>query len=53
MYVFGAHFLWVFTAIALIGVLLYVYAFTGSAATDVVGEVKALLSPLILVPTIG
>lgn len=38
VYVFGAHFLWVFTAIALIGVLLYVYAFTGSAATDVVGE---------------
>ena len=40
VYVFGAHFLWVFTAIALIGVLLYVYAFTGSAATDVVGESK-------------
>ena len=41
VYVFGAHFLWVFTAIALIGVLLYVYAFTGSAATDVVGESKS------------
>ena len=41
VYVFGAQFLWVFTAIALIGVLLYVYAFTGSAATDVVGESKS------------
>lgn len=41
VYVFGAHFLWVFTAIALIGVLLYVYAFTDSAATDVVGESKS------------
>ena len=41
VYVFGAHFLWVFTSIALIGVLLYVYAFTGSAATDVVGESKS------------
>ena len=41
VYVFGAHFLWVFTAIALIGVLLYVYAFTGSVATDVVGESKS------------
>ena len=41
VYIFGAHFLWVFTAIALIGVLLYVYAFTGSAATDVVGESKS------------
>ena len=41
VYVFGAHFLWVFTAIAFIGVLLYVYAFTGSAATDVVGESKS------------
>ena len=41
VYVFCAHFLWVFTAIALIGVLLYVYAFTGSAATDVVGESKS------------
>ena len=41
VYVFGAHFLWVFTAIALIGVLLYVYAFTGSAATYVVGESKS------------
>ena len=29
VYVFGAHFLWVFTAIALLGVLLYLYAFTG------------------------
>ena len=41
VYVFGAQFLWLFTAIALIGVLLYVYAFTGPAATDVVGESKS------------
>ena len=41
VYVFGAHFLWLFTAIALIGVLLYVYAFTGSAATDVIGKSKS------------
>ena len=41
VYVFGAQFLWLFTAIALIGVLLYVYAFTGSAATDVVSESKS------------
>ena len=41
VYVFGAHFLWVFTAIALIGVLLYVYAFTGSTDTDAIGESKS------------
>ena len=41
VYVFGGQFLWLFTVIALIGVLLYVYAFTGSAATDVVGESKS------------
>ena len=41
VYVFGAHFLWVFTAIALIGVLLYVYAFTGSTDADAVGESKS------------
>ena len=41
VYVFGGQFLWLFTAIALIGVLLYVYAFTGSAATDAVGERKS------------
>ena len=41
VYVFGGQFLWLFTAIALIGVLLYAYAFTGSAATDVVGESKS------------
>lgn len=41
VYVFGAQFLWLFTAIALIGVLLYVYAFTGSAATDAIGESKS------------
>ena len=40
VYVFGAQFLWVFTAIALIGVLLYVYAFTGSTDTDAIGESK-------------
>ena len=31
VYVFGAHFLWVFTAIALLGVLMYIYAFTDKA----------------------
>ena len=41
VYVFGGQFLWLFTAIALIGVLLYVYAFTGSATTDVIGESKS------------
>ena len=41
VYVFGGQFLWLFTAIALIGVLLYAYAFTGSAATDVIGESKS------------
>ena len=41
VYVFGAQFLWVFTAIALIGVLLYVYAFTGSTDTDAIGESKS------------
>ena len=41
VYVFGGQFLWLFTAIALIGVLLYVYAFTGSADTDVAGESKS------------
>ena len=41
VYVFGGQFLWLFTAIALIGVLLYVYAFTGFAATDVIGESKS------------
>lgn len=41
VYVFGGQFLWLFTAIALIGVLLYVYAFTGSAATGVIGESKS------------
>lgn len=41
VYVFGGQFLWLFTAIALIGVLLYVYAFTGSTDTDAVGESKS------------
>ena len=41
VYVFGAQFLWLFTAIALIGVLLYVYAFTGSTDADAVGESKS------------
>lgn len=40
VYVFGGQFLWLFTAIALIGVLLYVYAFTGSTDTDAIGESK-------------
>ena len=41
VYVFGGQFLWLFTAIALIGVLLYVYAFTGSTDADAVGESKS------------
>ena len=41
VYVFGDQFLWLFTAIALIGVLLYVYAFTGSTDTDAIGESKS------------
>ena len=41
VYVFGGQFLWLFTVIALIGVLLYVYAFTGSTDTDAIGEGKS------------
>ena len=41
VYVFGGQFLWLFTAIALIGVLLYVYSFTGSTDADAVGERKS------------
>ncbi|WP_295230926.1 MFS transporter [Veillonella sp.] len=41
VYVFCGQFLWLFTAIALIGVLLYVYAFTGSTDTDAIGESKS------------
>ena len=41
VYVFGAHFLWVFTAIALLGILLYLYAFTGEANTTNAGESKS------------
>ena len=41
VYVFGGQFLWLFTAIALIGVLLYVYAFTVSPDTDAIGESKS------------
>ena len=41
VYVFGAYFLWVFTAIALLGVLLYLYAFTGEADSTNVGESKS------------
>ena len=41
VYIFGGQFLWLFTVIALIGVSLYVYAFTGSTDTNVVGESKS------------
>ena len=41
VYVFGGHFLWVFTAIALLGVLLYLYAFTGDTDTINAGESKS------------
>ena len=40
VYVFGGQFLWVFTAIALLGVLLYWYAFAGQTDTSNVGESK-------------
>ena len=40
VYVFGGQFLWLFTAIALLGVLLYLYAFTGEADTANTGESK-------------
>ena len=45
VYVFGAQFLWVFTAIALLGVLLYLYAFTGEADTTNAGESKSSTTP--------
>ena len=45
VYVFGAHFLWVFTAIAVLGVLLYFYAFTGEADTTNAGESKSSTTP--------
>lgn len=41
VYVFGGQFLWVFSAIALLGVLLYLYAFTGEADTTNAGESKS------------
>ena len=41
VYVFGGQFLWLFTAIALLGVLLYLYAFTGSTDIDAIGESKS------------
>ena len=40
VYVFGGQFLWVFTAIAILGVLLYLYAFTGVTSTPNAGESK-------------
>ena len=42
VYVFGGHFLWVFTAIALLGVLLYMYAFTGEIDTIRASESESL-----------
>ena len=41
VYIFGGQFLWMFTAIALLGVLLYLYAFTGSTDIDAIGESKS------------
>ena len=41
VYVFGGQFLWVFTAIAILGVLLYLYAFTGVTSTPNAGESKS------------
>lgn len=40
VYIFGSQFLWLFTMIALIGVLLYMYAFTGFTDADAVVESK-------------
>ena len=40
VYVFGGQFLWMFTAIAALGVLLYLYAFAGEADTTNVSESK-------------
>lgn len=40
VYVFGGQFLWVFTAIAALGVLLYLYAFVREADTTNVSESK-------------
>ena len=40
VYIFGGQFLWLFTVIALIGVLLYMYAFTGFTDADAVVESK-------------
>ena len=54
VYVFGGQFLWLFTGIALIGVLLYVMPLLASTDTDATGEGKKLcLNLLILVPTTG
>lgn len=41
VYVFGGQFLWVFTAIAVLGVLLYLYAFIGEADATNTGESKS------------
>ena len=41
VYVFGAHFLWVFTAIALLGVLMYIYAFTDKADVTNVSDYES------------
>ena len=40
VYIFGGQFLWMFTAIAALGVLLYLYAFVGEADTTNVSESK-------------
>ena len=41
VYVFGGQFLWVFTAIALLGVVLYLYAFAGQTDMSNAGESKS------------
>ncbi|WP_449187734.1 MFS transporter [Veillonella sp.] len=40
VYIFGGQFLWMFTAIAALGVLLYLYAFAGEADTTHASESK-------------
>ena len=42
VYIFGGHFLWMFTVIAVLGALLYLYAFTGEANTVVDGKSKSV-----------
>ncbi len=46
VYVFGGQFLWVFTLIALLGVLLYLYAFMGEGEADTDDGASTVLDEL-------